>query len=74
MRRIFPLLTLLILLALLTQSAHACPYCADTIHNNDVQSASSLGSAFNISIYCMFMGLAVAFGIVVRTIVKGIRE
>jgi hypothetical protein len=53
--------------------AHACPFCADTIHNSDATSASTLGSAMNLSIYCMFMGLFVAFGIVARAILKGIR-
>jgi hypothetical protein len=54
--------------------AHACPFCADTIHNTDASSASTLGSAMNLSIYCMFMGLFVAFGIVLRAVMKGIRN
>lgn len=64
----------ILLVCFLAVSAHACPYCADTIHNTDTQAASSLGGAMNLSIYCMFMGLLVAMGIVVRVIVKGIQQ
>jgi hypothetical protein len=54
--------------------ASACPFCADTIANNDTQTASSLGGAMNISIYCMFIGFFVSLGIVVRAVMKGIRS
>jgi hypothetical protein len=64
----------MIVVCLFCAAAQACPYCADTIHNTDATSASSLGGAMNLSIYCMFMGLFVAFGIVLRAVMKGIRN
>jgi hypothetical protein len=67
-------ITIILILCTFSAMAHACPFCADTIHNTDANSASTLGGAMNLSIYCMFMGLFVAFGIVVRTIMKGIQK
>lgn len=70
---LLPLLTLLTLPAI----AHACPYCADTIHHTDAvtgANAASVGSAFNLSIYCMFLGLFCGFGIVLRAVMKGISK
>jgi len=52
--------------------ALACPSCSDTVANNDAQTAGSLGSGFNVSIYVMLGGFFLALGLVVRTIVKGI--
>ncbi|HWB53117.1 MAG TPA: hypothetical protein VG722_02960 [Tepidisphaeraceae bacterium] len=70
MKTVLPIILVLALCGI----ASACPFCADTIHNNDIQTVGSLGGAMNISIYCMFIGFFVALGIVVRAVLKGIRN
>ena len=54
--------------------AAACPNCSDTVANNDAQTAGSLGAGFNASIYVMLGGFLFAVGLVVRTIVTGMRS
>jgi hypothetical protein len=66
------LLSLTFVLAL-TAAAVACPACKDTVANTDAQTAGSVGAGFNASIYVMLGGFFVALGMVIRTIVRGMR-
>ena len=63
----------MLVVMIVCSAASACPFCAETIRHTDAQTASSVGGAMNISIYCMFVGFFVALGIVVRTLIKGLR-
>lgn len=67
------LLSCLFIVAL-SAAAIACPACKDTISNTDAQTAGSVGAGFNMSIYVMLGGFFFALGIVVRTIVRGMRS
>lgn len=67
------LFSLLFVLAL-TTAALACPACKDTVANTDAQTAGAVGAGFNASIYVMLGGFFVAVGIVLRTIVRGMRS
>lgn len=51
----------------------ACPACKDSIANTDAQTGGSVGAGFNASIYVMLGGFLGALGLVIRTIIKGMR-
>lgn len=71
--RLRSMMMVLLLVGLLCGAAVACPSCKDSIANTDAQTANSVGAGFNASIYVMLGGFFAALGIVVRTIVKGMR-
>lgn len=66
-------LSLLLVLSLIAVAV-ACPACKDTVANTDAQTAGSVGAGFNASIYVMLGGFFLALGMVIRTIVRGMRS
>ena len=54
--------------------AAACPNCKDQIGGNDTVGGTAVAGAFNTSIFLMLGAFFAVVGLVVRVIVKGIRE
>ncbi|HMB96154.1 MAG TPA: hypothetical protein VKK61_08960 [Tepidisphaeraceae bacterium] len=61
-------------ISLVPMIAQACPMCKDSIPNSDAPQAAGLSPGFNLSIYCMFIGLFLTMGFVAGVITKGIRS
>ncbi len=74
MKRWTPILCVLMMLALTTTVAMACPLCKESIPSSDAQSPGALPSGFNTSIYVMLGGLFGVLGLVGFTIVRGVRS
>ena len=54
--------------------AAACPNCKDQIAANDTAGGTAVAGAFNASIFLMLGAFFAVVGLVVRVIVKGIRQ
>jgi hypothetical protein len=54
--------------------ATACPNCKDAVPGTDAAMATSFGGGINASVYAMFAGLLVAFGLAARVMYKGARS
>ena len=72
MRRWISILVVVLMLALAT-SAHACPFCKDSVPNSDAQQAGGVPSGFNNTIYIMLASLIGMTGFVSFTLYKGAR-
>jgi len=70
LQRILPVLVVLTLCG----AAFACPMCKDSIPNSDAQSAASVPSGLNYSVYLMLGTLFAMMGLVGTIIVKGVRS
>jgi heme/copper-type cytochrome/quinol oxidase subunit 2 len=73
MRRWTGLLTLCLML-LLCGVALACPECKDSVANTDARNATHVAAGYKLSIYVMLGAFFAVLGMVVRVLVKAIRD
>ena len=74
MKRLFCILTFLLLTAVPTATTFACPMCKESIPNSDAQEAANLPGGFNMSVYYMLGGFFMTLGLVSGLVVKGVRN
>jgi len=74
MKRLTPVLVIVLTLALTATAALACPLCKESVPSSDAQSAGGVPSGFNNSIFLMLGGLFVVMGMVAFTVIKGMRS